>query len=284
MIGRAYDALLLDFDGTLLDSDERVPARTHEALRAAREEGVIVMSVTGRSLISARPVMDELQLDTPAVLFNGCAVWCPREGRLIEERTLSNRTNRRILDWAAARDAQVIVMSADEKVTHEPRSDAERRNFEGFYGMQFVERGQLFREYTIRLSVLIEDQDSERVARELEVAAGDAVYVSHFPLAMLPRHRLNPYCAVDAHPPCRGKAEALRLLEERYGIPAERVVAVGDGDNDVPMIRAAGLGVAMGNSQQVALRAADRVIGTNDSAAIAELIDELFLRGAPVRG
>lgn len=277
-MGRAYDALLLDLDGTLLDGDERIPPRTHAALRAARETGVVVMTSTGRSLISAQPVMDELGFDTPTVLFNGCAVWCPKERRLIEERTLSNRTNRRVLEWAAARDAQVIVMTATEKVTHEPRNDAERRNFGGFYGMQFVPRAELYRECTIRLSVLVDDPDSERVARELELAAQEMVYVSHFPLSMLPRHRTNPYCAVDAHPPCRGKAEALRVLEERYGIPAERVVAVGDGDNDVPMIRAAGLGVAMGNSQGVALRAADRVIGTNDSDAIPALIDELFLR------
>jgi hydroxymethylpyrimidine pyrophosphatase-like HAD family hydrolase len=106
-------------------------------------------------------------------------------------------------------------------------------------------------------------------------------YVSHFPLSMLPRHRSNPYCAVDAHPPCKGKAEALRIVEERYGIAAGRVVAVGDGDNDVPMIRAAGLGVAMGNAQSVALDVADRVIGNNDTSALAELIEELFLSRAP---
>ncbi len=276
-MARAYDALLLDLDGTLLDSDERIPPRTHAALRSAREAGVVVMTVTGRSLISAAPVMDELAFDAPSVLFNGCAVWCPKERRLVEERTLSNRTNRRVLAWAAERDAQVIVMTANEKFTHEPRTEAERRNFVGFYGMQFAAREALYRECTIRLSVLVEDPDSERVARELELAADEMVYVTHFPLSMLPRHRTNPYCAVDAHPPCRGKAEALRVLEERYGIPAERVVAVGDGDNDVPMIRAAGLGVAMGNSQGVALRAADRVIGTNDSPAIVDLIEELFL-------
>lgn len=282
-MGRAYDALLLDLDGTLLDSEERLPQRTQAALAAARAEGVVVLTVTGRSLISALPVMDELRFDTPTVLFNGCAVWCPKERRLIEERTLSNRTNRRVLAWAEARDAQVIVMTADEKVTHEPRTDAERRNFEGFYGMQFAPRGELFRECTIRLSVLVEDPDSERVARELSAAAGDMVYVSHFPLSMLPRHRANPYSAVDAHPPCRGKAEALRLVQERYGIPPERVVAIGDGENDVPMIRAAGLGVAMGNAQGVALRAADRVIGPNDTPAIAELIEEVFLDGAMTR-
>jgi hydroxymethylpyrimidine pyrophosphatase-like HAD family hydrolase len=225
--------------------------------------------------------MDELLFDTPSVLFNGCAVWCPKERRLIEERMLSNRTNRRVLDWAEQRDAQVIVMTAHEKFSLEPRNEAEQRNSGGFYGMQYVSRAELYRENTIRLSVLVEDPDSARIAREIEAAAGEMAYVSHFPLSMLPRHRSNPYCAVDAHPPCKGKAEALRIVELRYGIAAGRVVAVGAGDNDVPMIRAAGLGVAMGNAQSVALDVADRVIGNNDTSALAELIEELFLSRAP---
>ena len=221
--------------------------------------------------------MDELCFDMPSVLFNGCAVRCPKERRLVEERTLSNRTNARIHAWARERDAQVIVMTAQEKVTHEPRTAAERGDFEGFFGMQFAPRDELQRDYTIRVSVLVEDEDSAATAAELEAACDGLVYVSHFPRSMLPRHRTNPYCAVDAHPSCRGKAEAQRLLEERDGIRSERVVAVEDGDNDVPMLRAAGLGVAMGNSEGVALRSADRVIGSNDTAAIAELGEELFL-------
>ena len=81
---------------------------------------------------------------------------------------------------------------------------------------------------------------------------------------------------VDVHPPSKGKAEGLRFLEEAYGIPAERVVAIGDAGNDVEMLRAAGLGVAMGQAQEPVQRLADRVIGDHDSDAIAELVEELF--------
>ena len=83
----------------------------------------------------------------------------------------------------------------------------------------------------------------------------------------------------DVHPPCRGKAEALRLLEERYQIPPARVVAVGDATNDVPMLEAAGLAIAMESSMPEALAHADRVIGGCESDAIGELVEELFLGG-----
>jgi hypothetical protein len=66
------------------------------------------------------------------------------------------------------------------------------------------------------------------------------------------------------------------VLRETYGIPPERVVAVGDATNDLPMFAEAGLSVAMANAMEEARRAADRVIGDNNSTAIAELLEELF--------
>lgn len=274
-----YDAILLDLDGTLLDPTEAVHPRTMGALRAAREAGRTVMVATGRSKTSALPIVDALDLGEPAVLFNGCAVWCTEGGRMLEERLISNRTNERLHAWAADREAQVIVMTADEKLALEPRSDEEARNFDGFIGVQFVRREELLRENTIRLSFLMKcgEAGSAAVARELEEAAAGPVYVSHFPLSILPRHRTNPYSAVDVHAPCRGKAEALRFLEETRGIPPERVVAVGDADNDVPMLRAAGLGVAMANALPEVQAEADRVIGHHGTDAIACLVEEVLL-------
>ncbi len=278
-MARDYDAILLDLDGTLLTPDETIHPDTRAALKAAEEAGVTVMVATGRSKISGMPIVEELGLQTPAIFFNGCAIWDTAKGRMVEERTISNRTNARLHAWAAQRDAQVIVMTAGEKLTHEPRSEAERRNFEGFIGIEFVEREQLLREFTIRLSFLVNcgEEGSHTIAAELEAAAGGPIYVSHFPLSVLPRHRTNPYSAIDVHAPCRGKAEGLRFLEETRGIPASRVIAVGDADNDIPMLRDAGLGVAMAGAFPEVQAEADLVIGSNDGPAIAKLIQERLL-------
>ena len=71
------------------------------------------------------------------------------------------------------------------------------------------------------------------------------------------------------------------MLSERHGIPASRVVAVGDADNDLPMLRVAGLGVAMGNGTDAVKQVARRVIGNNDGDALGALVEELFLGGTP---
>ena len=73
------------------------------------------------------------------------------------------------------------------------------------------------------------------------------------------------------------KGTGLVDLCEVLGVPIEEAIGVGDAFNDVPMLEMAGLGVAMGNSNEAALQAADVVVGDNDHDGIAEVIDRYLI-------
>jgi hypothetical protein len=273
-----YDALLVDLDGTLLDHEGRVHPRNRESLHAAERAGARVVVATGRSSLGARAVIEELGLRSPTAVFNGAAIWCPSAGRLIEERVVSNRTLERALAYGAAQDLLTVVMCAERKLAIEPRSADEQAALGLLSGVEFVSRAELCVENVIRVCFLSDRHAApEPCLREVERAVRHPSYVTVFPLAELPLHRASRMTVVDVHAPCRGKAEALRHLDEQHGIPPERVVAVGDGSNDVPMLVGAGLGVAMAGASAAALAAADRVIGGHETPAIAELVEELFL-------
>ena len=122
-----HDALLLDLDGTLLNSENRIHPSNLDALQRAQERGVRVMVVTGRSKVSALPILEELALDTLSVLFNGAAVYCPRERRLVEERTFSRRTLKTLHDYGRASEDLTLVMCADQKYAPPPRRALETR-------------------------------------------------------------------------------------------------------------------------------------------------------------
>jgi len=278
LIPRSYDALLLDLDGTLVDDRGGIHARTLASLRAAREQGVCVMVATGRSELASAEVLATLGMETLAVVYNGAAVWCPRRERLVEERLLSNRTLARALELGRAEGYLTVTMQAGAKHASPPRNAVEEAALGDMHGMLDVRADwDLPAEYVIRVTFYSDRHGtSAEFGAEIERAIGEPVYVTHFPLAALASHRSSPLQVVDVHPPCLGKAEALRVLAESYGIPAERVVAIGDASNDVPMLRAAGLGVAMQESMDEALAVADRVIGSNNSDAIGALVEELF--------
>lgn len=277
---RDYDGLLLDVDGTLMDDGDRPRPRTVEALARAVESGVTVMLATGRSEIATEPVLRELGLETPAIVFNGAGLWCPVKGRFLEERVLSNRTRRRSVNFALERGLPVVAMCSGAKYAAGPKDELERSAFEGLVGLHFIPPEDLPElDSVIRVTIYSSlHGDSGELARELEAAVRQPVYLTDFPLSALASHRGSPMNVVDVQPPCRGKAEALRVLEENFGIPPGRVVAVGDATNDIPMVRAAGLGCAMGNGMPELHAHADRVLGDNGSDALGELIEELFLQ------
>ena len=273
----AYRALLLDLDGTLLNSAGGIHPRNRTALAGLEQRGVRVMIVTGRSAMSAAPILDGLDLDLPAVIFNGAAVYCHRRGRLLEERVLANRVVRRALDFGAETEDLTLVQAGERKLANHPNGELEAAALDGLHGVELVEREELRVDCIIRVTFLtMRHTCSVAYSEEVSTRLGAPLYLTDFPLNALPVHRTNPMQVVDVHPPCRGKAEALRILREEYGIRGEDVVAVGDATNDIPMFAGAGLSVAMGDGMQAAQAAADRVIGSHEGDALAELISEVF--------
>lgn len=277
MIRRAYDALLLDLDGTLVGAEDVVPERVRSALRAVRERGVHVMVATGRSETGTQPVLEELDLHEPAVVFNGAGIWDPGARTFLEERVLADRTVGRLMALAQERGWLPVVQRAGAKFAPEPRNEVERRAFAGFTEVTHCRAEELPLERLMRVTIFSgAHADSAALAGEVEDAVALPMHVTHFPLSVLAAHRESPLDVLDIQPPCRGKAEGLRYLEEAHGIPAARVVAVGDASNDVTMLRDAGLGVAMTNGMSEARAAADRVIGHVEEGAVADLIADLF--------
>lgn len=281
-MARSYDALVLDIDGTLLDEQERVPARTHAALDRARAAGVVVMLATGRSHFGTRELMQLLALDTPSIVFNGAALYCRHEDRLIERYALDEDLVEDLLAFAERAQLLPVVAVADGQYAREPRLNEAPDMLAGFRILNRVPPTQLPRSEAIRVTLFSDHHpSSDMLFAEVRALAGDRpAYYTHFALAALAGFRSSATQVVDVQADCLGKAEVLRVLQSRYGIPAARVVAVGDASNDLPMLRAAGLGVAMGNASDDAKQAAKRVIGDNDSPALSALIEELFLDGA----
>ncbi len=274
---RKFDALLVDLDGTLLDGESRIRPRNLLALRELEASGVHVMVATGRSTVAALPAVEALELETPMLVFNGAAIWCPRQERHVEERILSNRVLRRALDLGRERGFLMVVQKAQAKYATPPRTPDEERALEFFHGLEVVEPADLPDEYVIRVIYYsAEHATSQDLAREVLASLDAPLFLTDFPLNLLVHQRSSPLQVVDVHPPTRGKAEGLRFLSESYGISPQRVVAIGDASNDIDMLRAAGLGVAMQGCCERTNAAADRTIGHHDSDAIAELVGELF--------
>jgi hypothetical protein len=82
---------------------------------------------------------------------------------------------------------------------------------------------------------------------------------------------------LEVLPPNGSKGDALRVLLDELNIPAEQVMALGDGENDIEMLQLAGIGVAVGNASPLLKAVADQVVASNDDDGVAEAIERFVL-------
>jgi hydroxymethylpyrimidine pyrophosphatase-like HAD family hydrolase len=258
----AYDALVFDLDGTLLDGAGRVTPAARAELARARDLGFVVVLATGRSLAGTREVHAQLALDTEIVAYNGA--WIGRPGDAVPWH------------YAAIPDELVAHLPAVEahgEAKFTPRTDhPEHPRVMGWYTnvVPVASPAALPGRDLLRVSLFYGDvasTDDAWVALADEARA--ELHREVFPMNIFPEFADTGLVLCEVQRKGRGKAETLRLLAERYGIPPARVVAVGDQHNDLSILAGAGLAVAMGNAIPAAKALARVVIGEHREDGVA---------------
>jgi hydroxymethylpyrimidine pyrophosphatase-like HAD family hydrolase len=272
-----YRLLALDIDGTLLRSDKTISPRTLAAVAAAHARGVRVVLVTGRRHPAARKIAGLLGFDIDLVLHNGAMI-------------IENGEVLRCLPLARALALRAVAVGracAADPVLHCGQGGEGRLMIEGIEPSNTLLVYYLDRSHPDVTSV---DRLDDALAEDpIQVMFGGAIE----PMSML-RARLGeelgdavridrtvyPGQGVQILDVLRagvGKAEAVRFLQERWGVGAEATLAIGDNWNDHEMLEAAGLGLVMGNADPEMLRLGLGVLPTNDEDGVAVAIEREIL-------
>jgi hydroxymethylpyrimidine pyrophosphatase-like HAD family hydrolase len=273
--------LALDIDGTITNSEHRISPRTISSIRKAIEAGIEVVLATGRRYRDALTVANQTEIHRPLVTTAGALIKAPLHHHTHFRATFPDGVLQGVLELidGAGQEAIVYTDSFDDGFDFHCRGLD--RGGDGL-------RSYLARNRSLaRVSPHLHEQPpadsfaafcmgSEAEMRALDAAIRGA-YSDGTSLHVIRSPRYQGYLCEIA-PAGITKWSGIEQLAGAWGIPAEAICAVGDDLNDVPMIRAAGLGVAMGNADPRVQDVADRVIGSNDTNALADLIDELLLR------
>lgn len=242
-----YKLVALDMDGTLLTEEKTISAENRQAIYAALEAGVTVIFSTGRGVQSALPYAIELGLQTPIVAVNGSEVWkSPTEllRRELVSAELIRKMHRIALDydtwyWAYAVEG---LFNKDKWI-------------DDIDSVSWLKFGY----YTENAEALSEIRATLESWGVLEITNS------------------HP-CNIELNPKGISKASGIEDVCKLLGISMSEVIAMGDSENDIAMIQAAGLGVAMGNAQEGVKRIADLVTVTNDEHGVARIINEYVLQ------
>ena len=271
---RAWEVLAVDLDGTIVVDGERIRPAVWRSLRVAVQRGVRVVLATGRGAQPALRYALRLQLRTPVICYQGGMICDPGTGRPIYERTLSPETAIQIVRWGRARGRHLLLFAEDQMWAEDARYP--QALYDRWMGLPLREVPSLEELLSAgrvrRIHKLID------LLPERERGAEEAV-----PWRTAFEGRVQ---VVRSHPmfleilaPDASKGRALAWLAARWGVPRERVIAVGDAENDLSMIRWAGLGIAMGQADARVRAEADWVAPPVDEDGVVAVVERFILNG-----
>jgi Cof subfamily protein (haloacid dehalogenase superfamily) len=274
-----YRLLAIDVDGTLVNVRDEMTEATRGAIARAREAGIEVVLATGRRYGRTLHLVERLGIDVPLIAASGALVKDPRDHHTLYRAQFAPSLLLEMLALVAHNGYEPVLCG-----------DTFAEGFE-FYVARRDVKGLHLAEY-LRLN-----PDDGRLWPEIlrspppDVFTGFIMGTRDEMLDMESRlHRSFPgrlathvlrsprYTGFmcELCPAGVSKWSGILRLAQGWGIKAAEICAVGDDVNDLPMIRRAGLGVAMGNAMAEVKSAADRIAPSQEEDGLVTVVDWLL--------
>ena len=266
----------LDIDGTLLDDQKRLPPENRDALQEVARRGIRVAIASGRMIPRIEPIEDLLGIDCVLIAYNGGTVVGPRrEGRpRIAHRPVPADVAEYFIHYSRE-TGQLLNFYHEDRLYAEggPRRQPLIDLYSSRTGAEFTIEEDLRRFIGVRptkLILLAEPEDVDRLRLEFQARFGSRAFFTKSEAEYL--EILAP--GVD-------KGSALTDTARYYGLEVEETMAMGDAENDIELLHAAGWGVAMANASPHVRAAANAVTErSNNEGGVAEGLRRWVLDGA----
>lgn len=271
--------IVCDMDGTLLDSHKRISRENREAIKAAGRNGIGFSVCTGRIQPMTEYYLKDLELKLPVITANGALIWDPVQRRVLWEQPMDSKEVIKILEFAKAHQLDYCALTMN--VSYFSKGNIRRQRFEQYNRiagqdqrchMKLEEFSDSFVQMKVEkvYKILIYETDRERY----DLAAGflkglsNTDYTSSEPGLLDIAHRFV------------NKGDSLCRLAGMLEIPLENVCAMGDYQNDIPMLSAVDYSVAMENGCSEIKEKANYLTRSNDESGVAWFIRQ-YLRELP---
>lgn len=259
----------IDIDDTLVGPDKLISDANRAAVTTLRRLGTEVILASGRAHDNMLPFYQSLGLDGYIVSSHGALVKHPATGDVLYERPVPGPDALRLIAEGADRGVSVLYFGRDavyanrrDEWTHLYREDSDAREVR-IANLASLPEGEPLKLIWAAPPARVNDLVAETAAR----------YAGRLNAVVT-----NPYY-LEFNAVGADKAAGVGAVARRYGIDAGQVMAFGDGNNDVPMLTWAGLGVAMHNGRPNAKAAADLVSPPGDpETALARAVDAVLAR------
>lgn len=262
-----YDIFLSDFDGTLVRADGTVSEKNRAAIAKYRRAGGVFAVVTGRTLTSILPRLKDLGIEEGlAVAFQGATVADIATGKLLKDGGFSVADSVRAVRLLEEENVHLHIYTVNDFYCN--RDDEGLKIYERICGVKatvigdeplsnLIARKKL---RIVKILAMVEKEERDGLNERVERALGAGYYVT----------RSAEYF-VEILPAGQTKGSAVDFLSNHYGVPREKIAAIGDNYNDLPMLERAGGKFAVANAEPP-LKAIAAVVSSNETDGVAEAL------------
>lgn len=260
----AYRLIASDLDSTLLRSDGTVSDFTKETISACMKAGIGFTFATGRMYRSALPIAKQLQITLPLITYQG-ALLKSMDGSVMHALHLSQDVAEE-LDQILRNSGMHYNIYADETLYFSSFTPPVMKYAQHIGVEPLMVPKRLGEIAVTQYGVFDQPEAVAELEQQIRKQFGDMIHT------VISGGRFLEIC----HPMAK-KSYGLEQLALHLGIDRSEIVAVGDNNNDLDMLRYAGLGVAVENAVPAAKAAAQRLTASNDEDGVARFIRELVL-------
>lgn len=271
----------MDLDGTSLDSNSILREETIKALKKLDENGIKFVFTSGRAMPSVRYLMSLTGIDNPSVTNNGALAYINKEN-IIYQNPLKYEEVEELIKFSE--ENKLFYQFYDMDTYYSNRIWPERFDHlenNSLYGMN----------YQVNFSF------STDPLKELKLRKNSAFKFQIFPNIKNPeeeRKILEKVDLMDLYPTTSafGMVEIMQKNVDKFnglseignflGISKEEMAAIGDQDNDIPMLKNVGLSFAMGNAIDEVKEIADYIVSTNDDFGLVDAINIVLEKNSNV--
>jgi len=258
--------IMIDLDGTLLNRESRITPETLGVLKTLQKKGILVTLASGRTYSSMLPYALELGGDAPLASYNGAWIRQPRGNQeTLVHHTLPEPTARQALEILRQRGLHANVYINDELIVENNNDYIREYGFSKRVKYRIISSFDSLSPFN-PTKILAIDDDTEKIARirdelsketDAEIFRSSSVFCEILPAGIDKGWALDFFCA-------------------RLGITPAEVIAFGDQENDITMLKKAGTGVAMANALDSVKEAADALAPAHHEDGVARFLMEYF--------
>ena len=275
----AIKLICIDMDGTLLDNHHNISEENKEALKEAVSKGIHIALTTGRLFTSAKFYSDLIGIDAPIISSNGAYIRDKNSTKVIYENPLSLDETLEIYNIVKDYPFRTCFNTPNTTISNAPLEESHA----------YVMTNKLSSSKD-QIKIIVED-DLTHVLKEYEGEILKSISIdtdgTHTEEMLKAKNEfiaLKKYEVVssglnnfEVMKKDTSKGNAVKQLAKMLGISKDEIMCIGDSENDLSMIRYAGLGIAMGNGLDLLKKEANFITDTNVNSGVAKAIRKFAL-------